>query len=121
MICMSTTMKAKYYVYYNLHKHCFSVKYKGRVIIHSNTLVLGGHVEFRVSQAGRRRVLEEKRKNVHAYVVGDWVYVQDVPIDNSATEVRYNPYKGPRFTSKGSPLLEWEGESLLQHGKVFII
>jgi len=60
-------------IYFNLHKKLFSVQTKvdGRwkVVSHSSTIALRD-VRFRVSQAGRKRVLAEKRKNVHAFVEG---------------------------------------------------
>ena len=88
----------KVFVYYNLHKKLFSVKAlegpnKGRVIAHRTELNLG-NVTFKVSEAGRQRVLREQRKNVHAGVVGEW-YGTVQPMDNG-TPVTYNPY---RFTS----------------------
>lgn len=63
------------FVYFNLHKKCFSVKAldgvsKGKVVFHADKVMLR-NVEFRVSEAGRKRVLETGRKQVHAGVVGD--------------------------------------------------
>ena len=62
------------FVYFNLHKKCLSVKAlegesKGRVIAHADSVELV-NATFKVSQAGRQRVLRERRKNVHAGVVG---------------------------------------------------
>ena len=60
-------------VYRNLHKKCWSVqqKQKGRwkVVAHAESITLLDCV-FRVSEAGRQRVLRESRKNVHAYIQG---------------------------------------------------
>lgn len=94
------------YVYYNLHKHCFSIKAltgpnKGRVVAHSNNVTLTD-VEFRVSEAGRQRVLREQRKNVHAGVVGT-LFSKDIPmefIDSVPHEATYNPYKYNSFVDK---------------------
>jgi len=66
----------KVFVYFNLRKRCFSVKalegmYKGRVIAHRDSLHLQD-AEFKVSEKGRQRVIRERRKNVHAGVVGNW-------------------------------------------------
>jgi hypothetical protein len=57
-------------VYYNLHKKCFSIRHKGIVISHANTVKLAD-VTFVVRKAGRERVLREKKKNVHAFVRGN--------------------------------------------------
>ena len=61
------------HVYRNLQKKCWSVKdpSSGKVFNHVNNLHMH-NVEFRVQPAGRDRVLKEKRKNVHAYVTGEW-------------------------------------------------
>ena len=66
----------KVFVYFNLHRKLFSVKAlegpdKGKVIGHTTYLWLKD-VTFKVSEAGRQRVLREKRKNVHAGVVGNF-------------------------------------------------
>ena len=59
-------------VYYNLHKHLWSVRDRrtGRVILHCDRVELT-NVKFHVGQRGRERVNEEQRKNVHAWVTGD--------------------------------------------------
>lgn len=58
-------------VYRNLHNGKLSVRDRKtkRVIAHVDYITLAG-VGFRVSQAGRERVLRERRKNVHAFVSG---------------------------------------------------
>ncbi len=85
----------KVFVYRNLHKRCFSVKdvKTGLVIAHVDSIVLT-NCQFKVSQAGRTRVLKEKRKNVHAGVVGIWT--EQTP-RKMKTSVKYNPYKYSSF------------------------
>lgn len=91
------------FVYWNLHKGVWSVKalegpQKGRVIAHrTDVMIYNAH--FRVSEAGRQRVLREKRKNVHAGVVGYW---NDAPLENlrDAFSVTYNPYKYRTFVRR---------------------
>jgi hypothetical protein len=104
----------KVFVYYNLHKKCLSLKAmegpnKGRVIAHrdSVTLVNG---KFKVSEAGRQRVLKEKRKNVHAGVLGD---ISDKQF-NLNTRVTYNPYKFNSFVKADSlePIYEFTSAEL---------
>ena len=87
-------MKAKHKVYYNLHKHCLSIMFKGKVLEHSSEFFLKD-VEFRVSQAGRSRVLREKRKNVHAFVCG--IPDDGWGVDQTERRVTYNPYKYNSF------------------------
>jgi hypothetical protein len=63
------------YVYFQWHKKLWSVRSRktGRVLYHA-AVVLLYDCEFKVSKAGRKRVLKEKRKNVHAGIAGelDW-------------------------------------------------
>jgi len=97
-------MKVK--VYFNLHKKLFSVvalegPKKGRVIEHTNKIDLFD-CSFRVQQAGRKRVLKEQRKNVHAYASG-WTRPPSplrIRPHHSAVitgSVKYNPYKYSTF------------------------
>ncbi len=107
----------KVYVYYNLHKKCWSVRAlsgpsKGLVIAHKDEVQLFD-CEFRVSEAGRRRVLREQRKNVHAGVVG---YLRnDIRVTKlkAATEVTYNPYKYDSFVVKSSPAFKVQGADVV--------
>jgi hypothetical protein len=94
-------MKAKYYIYRNLNKGGFSVKHRGKVIAVSDTIE-AHQVEFRVSQAGRKRALEQRRRNVHAYAVCSELPLVDTKPSNlaSSTEmipVWYNPFKATQF------------------------
>ena len=64
----------KCFVYFNLHRKVWSIKalegeHKGRVIAHSSMVEMSD-CSFKVSEAGRQRVLRDKRKNVHAGIVG---------------------------------------------------
>lgn len=103
----------KVFVYWNLHKKCFSVKclekghmFFGKVFLHANRVRLSD-VQFKVSAAGRARVLREKRKDVHAGVVGTLKQVLTIRENNEMYEldttfgqckrVRYNPYKYSSF------------------------
>ena len=61
---------AKVYVYWNLQKNVWSLKYRGVVIAHANALEMV-NCQFKVSPRGRDRVRKERCKNVHAFVVGD--------------------------------------------------
>lgn len=94
-------------VYRNLKhgKHApilYSVMHKGKVIDRVHRILLAD-AEFKVSEAGRQRVLREKRKNVHAFVTGIIVDSacgidkdgKDLPVHMS-----YNPYKGAHFTNE---------------------
>ena len=92
-------------VYFNLHKKVFSIKAmegekKGLVIGHSANVSIRNPV-FKVSEAGRQRVLREKRKNVHAFVVGELVdYVEFDRKNDPVLDITYNPYKYSQFMIK---------------------
>jgi hypothetical protein len=75
-------------VYRNLNRHCWSVMdaRSRRVIAHRDTLALDA-CAFRVSEAGRQRVLREGRRNVHAFVVGT-LRADPAPLGR---RVAYNP------------------------------
>jgi len=116
----------KVFVYYNLHKSCWSVRasdgpLKGKVIAHAGSVFLRD-ATFKVSEAGRQRVLKEQRKNVHAGVEGELTglyeiqklrYEFEVPQsfmlyatneEYGRGYVSYNPYRGPHFYQKGRDL-----------------
>lgn len=87
-------------VYYNLHKHLFSVVSRekenyGKVIAHLPRVILTDVVP-KVSEAGRQRVLREQQKNVHAKLFG--TLVNDLDMTGVLLrEITYNPYKYPSF------------------------
>lgn len=85
-------------VYYSLHRRRFSVQRKvdGRWLVdrHADALELVD-VEFKVSEAGRQRVIEQRRKNVHAFVVGRLA----VAVPATPNRLTYNPYRAGTFVS----------------------
>lgn len=87
-------------VYWNLHRHLFSVRdlRTRRVIGHFSDVSLSD-VTFKISEAGRQRVLRERRKNVHAFVRG--VISEDAFVlrgdPESYSRVTYNPYVSGSF------------------------
>jgi len=111
----------KVFVYRNLNRKgvVYSLKamegeYKGKVLGYATCLLIESP-SFIVSEKGRQRVLLNKRKNVHAGVVGNvlavYQYVPrhlDLPdyyndplhwqnIHVIAMPITYNPYKKPTF------------------------
>ena len=96
--------KGRVQVYYNLHKKCLSIRHKGKVIEHAQEVTLTD-ARFHVQQAGRERVLKQKRKNVHAYVSGKlkesfWFIQAPKYIWTAKQRVTYNPYKYKNFVDK---------------------
>jgi len=111
-------------IYWNLHKGMWSVQCaKTRKVMGHATQVLVREAAFTVSEAGRQRVLKERKKNVHAFVVGEleaaiwfthmktgapgfWHDWEMGKRSNSAYRafanrkgrvVSYNPFRGPHF------------------------
>ena len=125
----------KVFVYWNLHKSMWSVKAldgpsKGRVIGHAHCVLLKD-VEGKVSEAGRQRVLRERKKNVHAGIVGTMVNGSEQPSLASAKavivkgigdKITYNPYKYERFvhTVDESPFLGSAYAVLCADRQVFV-
>ena len=97
-------MKNKVRVYRNLNKKCLSVQSwiegKGwRVTDHVQRIFLN-NASFKVNQAGRKRVLEQKRKNVHAYIIGERA---EKPKKHPVELVTYNPYSCNAFFYVANP------------------
>ena len=107
-------------VYRNLHNGLISIKSasSGLVLGHAKSVDIDG-ADFVVNEAGRQRVLKDKRKNVHAYVKGLLLNtVGFTPYKGRSiqrcsalgaihstykdTIVSYNPYKAPHFVIKGT-------------------
>jgi hypothetical protein len=117
----------KVMVYYNLHKHTFSISRNGRVIAHADFVKLTD-VEFRVRQGGREKVLKDKRKNVHSFVIGTLMDYCKFPCDNLPSEpnsniVTYNPYKYNSYVVKDTeePIYRaGEVEMINLRDKIFI-
>jgi len=106
-------------VYRNLHKQCFSVQQDGLVRCHTDHVTLQD-CKFIVSKAGQKRVRDEGRKNVHAFVEGLLVDTReaDAIVDGTKSDAEmdagnsdwkkayYNPYTCDTFINQydGSPL-----------------
>ena len=115
-------MKAKYYLYRNLHTGGFSIKHKGIVCARGDTFIMK-NVEFRVGLAGKNRVMNEKRKNVHAYMVADSFEIDtNISIKDTAEMIRvtYNPYKYKTFVDAETEESIKEAEyAIAINGQVF--
>ena len=96
-------------VYRNLRKKCMSVRSRerknyGRVVDHTNYIVMRD-CTFIVNEAGHAKVLQTKRKNVHAFIRGNVVLSSQfpphtIPEVDKYTEVTYNPYYCDTFVIK---------------------
>jgi hypothetical protein len=106
---MENQMKTE--IYYNLHKHVFSVrKRNGKVQWHTNSIIAHKPI-FAVQPAGWAKTQDEQVKNVHAFVrpqsievdadlwFQDPDYSHDPDIDR-LERVRYNPYHANTFVDE---------------------
>ena len=97
-------MKVK--VYWNSHKKLFSIVHKGKVIAHKKVVFLSD-CKFVVNQKGREKVLQQKKKNVHAYIYGTLADPEElVRNDVEPLNVRYNPYYNSSFMTESGPIFE---------------
>lgn len=115
------------FIYWNLHRACWSIKAlegpsRGRVVAHASDWQVTD-ATFKVSEAGRQRVLREQRKNVHAGVVGTLTAVTRLGVHSPAVahlpnapsfpganypgyavaSVTYSPYRAGTFTTQQEP------------------
>ena len=93
----------RYFCYRNLHKEgvVYSLKnIKTNLVEKWLDFVFLTNVEFKVSFSGRQRVLIEKRKNVHAGVIGTLIEPSEIS-GISFVKCRYNPYEMEWFMANG--------------------
>jgi len=117
-------LPTKVKVYWNLHKDTFSIvtldkgENYGKVWGYADSLHLV-RVNFKVSEAGRQRVLKEKRKNVHAYVVGELNSINVSKGWIRGSHIRYNPYLYQTFVDDEEKPVYKADEAFLFHKQVF--
>lgn len=112
-------------IYRNLHRDCFSVlNRKTRTVCAYSKKIWLKDVEFKVSEAGRQRVIASKKKNVHAFVTGK---IFNPPFDfqernsNYLEYVWYNPYTTPFFKLTDSTVVHNAKFCLLKDNKIWIL
>ena len=97
-------------VYRNLHKKCVSVKQGNLVRCHARNVVLSD-CKFIVSEAGQKRVREQGKKNVHAFIEG-FVINERVGVigkvgDFGWDTCYYNPYTTDHWVISTLPYDEY--------------
>lgn len=93
-------------VYYNIRKHVYSIRDKKSklVLCHAVSVTLK-NASFKISQKGRERVLREGVKNVHAYVVGEFICAdKDISTYQNLKPAFYNPMKTTHFVDSATAL-----------------
>lgn len=89
-------------VYRNLTKNCYSIAdaKTGLVLAYADYVTLTD-TNYKVSESGRQRVLRQKKKYVHAFIVGSFQGGKYAyPGDTLKNKVSYNPYKKDHFYNK---------------------
>lgn len=97
-------------VYWNLHKKCYSVQHKGRVIMHCNSFLFLSDVTLKVSAKGNAKVRAQGKKNVHAFVCGTLV-PGGVDVVGTETAITYNPYRFTTFVNKATEAPVYEAKT----------
>lgn len=108
------------YVYRNLTERNWTLQERGLKVAGADRVRLGA-CEFRVRPGGRQRVLRERRKNVHAFVIGEVLEAGGKGLAPAAepVEVTYNPYASGAFTTpEGAAVLAAAVVELTPEGKV---
>lgn len=116
-------MAAKHYIYRNLRTGGFSVRHRGLVAdrFHPDDTSAAFGVSFKVNELGRQRVLHERQKNVHAFVVAEG-YATCLPAQDEGKypEIKYNPYTRDCFTIYGAKI-ETAEIVLFARGKCYLV
>lgn len=112
-------------VFKNPKYGCYSIMQRG-VVRASARQVRLADVEFRVREAGRLRMLRERRKNVHAFAVGrlvDFVHADEARCIEpmSGRVVVYDPYRFESFVDRDTcvPVLTAKAVHFDEHGVVY--
>ena len=117
-------MAAKYYIYRNLNKGGFSVKYRGLVVDRPDAFS-AKEVEFRVSKAGQERARKEQRRNVHAYLVCDKYNKINDKIEyfdyDNFDQAYYHPLQTDTFVRAGTKkILRMADNVVAFDGRVYV-
>lgn len=93
----------------------------GLVLGHATHLLLS-RCKFVVSEAGRQRVLREKKKNVCAWIEGSFgiLHAGDGNIFNDGYKVYYNPYENETFVIHSTVFKDTYALSIFDANVVYI-
>jgi hypothetical protein len=102
----ATHIHEKVRIYRNLNNGRMSIQAKVReswkVVGHVQNAILQD-VQFRISEAGRQRVIRDGCKNVHAWGEGILLAEFDTSI-NAAIDLTYNPYLNATFIQRDTDI-----------------
>ncbi len=89
---------ANYYAHRNLRDRTWSITRRGKLVCNAPAVIME-NCELRVRPGGRARVLKDRVKNVHAFVIGDIVDARGVTefFEKGAEACTYDPYSAGCF------------------------
>lgn len=85
------------------------------VLAHCSTVTLK-NATFVVSESGRQKTIQEKRKRVHAFIRGELVAYNE-PLPDGFRKVAYNPYYTALFTDVESQTPIHQADEVFVQGK----
>ncbi len=104
------------YVYRNLHKNCFSIRQRGIIVGHVDSLSLR-NCSFIVNERGRQKVIKTHQKNVHAFVKG----TLNMDTTNLEEPVYYSPYHFSYFYRSKNAIPVCQAPLVnLRNGRIYI-
>jgi len=90
-------------LYRNLNNGKWSLMQNGIVKAYARQVAMKD-CSFKVSEKSRQRVLKNRKKNVHAFIVG--ILSSDLDTNENLTQVTYDPYKrGDFHEMNGRPVI----------------
>ena len=106
------------HVYRNLHRACWSVRLRGKVIGHVSSVTLQD-VTLIIQKAGQTRVRVSRQKNVHAYARGK---LEKADVSTPATvRARYDPRTRDAFQLEdGAPVHACSSATFNPSGQMFV-
>lgn len=106
-------------IYKNLHvDNGYSIRSakSGLVLAHATTITLK-NCRFYVSESGRQKTIEQKRKRVHAWVRGELTAINQVMDTSFERTIYYNPYVTQHFLDIAANTYIYEEKEIHLEGK----
>lgn len=119
--CLSDVEGQTVLIAFHLHKQCFSIRLAStRKVAGYMDRVVVSEVRFPVSTSGRLRVLKDRKKNVHAFVLGKYKQELQNLSRLNFREAYYNPYRVQSFVDREtSEPIEYADLAICENKKVY--
>jgi len=96
--------KVEVYRCLNRKGKIYSIRQRGVVVAHTDNIVLED-CEFVVNASGKKKAIETKERNVHAFIRGTIIDKEVVPLER----VTYHPFSEVGFVSNGEVIEKAKG------------